>query len=108
MREVCEQYVPGFPGERCLIPARVLSIVLSFTELSGTFNGKGHAWAFDEDRNLYIDLSADQFSKHYPKVFVTKVPCSMYVVDGAKTLLCKQRPLPYLDTVMKALDHPMV
>lgn len=86
IRVALEANKESYPYNGCSHASRVVSLILGLREVAGSFTFKyyygsptdtihreWHAWNYDPGRELYVDLSADQFGD-FPKVFVTKKP----------------------------------
>lgn len=85
-RTVLEQRLPFFPKGACQYTGRLLSSlrpIITLDEVAGVFQHpevkgtKNHAWAYDRERKLYIDLTLDQFLENAPKVAILQDSTSL-------------------------------
>ncbi len=86
IRASLEKGANNYPYNGCSHASRVVNLITGIREVAGSFTFKycygsptdiiheeWHAWNYDQERGLYIDLSADQFGD-FPKIFITKRP----------------------------------
>ena len=84
IRAALEADKESYPYNYCSHASRVVNLILGLREVAGSFTFKyyygsptdtihreWHAWNYDPERELYVDLTADQFGD-LPKIFVTK------------------------------------
>jgi len=65
IRTILEHTLSYFPSDRCDYSARVVkTLVPGLKEVAGEYRPwqRWHAWNYDPQRELYIDLSFDQFA----------------------------------------------
>jgi hypothetical protein len=72
LREFLENNVPAFPFLRCQYSSRVLSKVLGLKQPAGYYMPMNiwHAWSYDNNLKLYIDLTMDQFNENHNKIMI--------------------------------------
>jgi len=110
IRGALETTVHNFPYSSCYIAAHVVQKILGLQLVGGRYiptgsnwQSFGHAWNYDSQRGLYIDLTQDQFSADRPKIGIlpdstdilqkmwTLSPLSSPVIDQVITKLSSMR-----------------
>lgn len=62
IRRFLERNVEDFPFNKCQVASRFLNLALGLEEVSGWHrNLEHHSWNYDSERELYVDLTMDQF-----------------------------------------------
>lgn len=78
LRGSMEGYFFNFPKHKCEIASEITRLAIPELEkISGEYVlnsilSVSHSWNYDPQRNLYIDLTSDQFSKINPRILVTE------------------------------------
>lgn len=62
---------PEFPRKLCVDTSRLVKRVTGIPVVAGFTYGDSHAWNYDTDRGLFIDLTARQFDPELPEILVT-------------------------------------
>lgn len=72
IRSFLEKNLENFPILRCQHTTRFLKKGLGLNEVAGYYFPRGawHAWSYDPDLGLYIDLTMDQFSKSHSPIMI--------------------------------------
>ncbi|MEI6849839.1 MAG: hypothetical protein WCK29_02260 [archaeon] len=69
---------PDFPERNCQDAARITSRVTKLRELAGYFSEipgqsreEWHAWNYDPERKIIVDLTGKQLAEDLPEIFIT-------------------------------------
>ncbi len=75
IRSFLEKNLENFPTLRCQHTARFLKKELGLKEVAGYYIPLQdyHAWSYDSELKLYIDLTMDQFSQTHNKIIILPV-----------------------------------
>jgi len=85
IRTVLEHTLSYFPSDRCDYSARVVkTLVPDLKEVAGEYRPwqRWHAWNYDRERGLYVDLSFDQFAPIPDEVKDLENIPSTVTIDG--------------------------
>jgi hypothetical protein len=65
IRKMLEENLPRFPHRRCSHASRLVWWIVGIEEAGGYYAPRNclHAWNYDKSRELYVDLSLDQFEE---------------------------------------------
>jgi len=104
IRETLEATVPRFPEQCCRIASRVVSSLLSLSEVEGEYEPgeqlippyddhyvRKHAWNYDHKRRLFIDLTQDQFAE-LPGIVVLPDTTSILSMSFLPTMELREMP----------------
>jgi len=72
IRKFLEQNIGVFPIHSCQHSTRMLKQILDLKQVAGYYLplNKWHAWSYDLNLKLYIDLTMDQFSEEHDKIMI--------------------------------------
>lgn len=75
IRQFCRQRYRQFPKDCCRETSKLANALLGLHCVFGRYLPKDfyHAWNYDQKRNLYVDLTADQFNPNHPAVLILSV-----------------------------------
>lgn len=88
----------SFPRNKCQLVTRAVSLDTKLRQVAGLYvpERSWHAWNYDPQRRLYIDLSMDQFEEVEEKIVI--ISCERRDVLQRRiwdTCLQRAEPLPY-------------
>lgn len=70
IRKNMEIEFPYFPATYCAFSTRTVHKVFGLEQTAGYYNFRIHAWNYDSEKGLYIDLTLDQFPNVKEKINV--------------------------------------
>lgn len=77
-RSFLESHAVNFPNRGCERASLFIHALTGLQVYSGTYRTHDHNWNYDEERHLWIDLSADQFNPRLPKIVISHVTNQEY------------------------------
>jgi len=87
LRIILEDSLPNFPELRCQHSTRVVNRILGLEERAGYYKPLDlwHAWNYDPNQGLYIDLTMDQFSGDHEPITILRDNTSLLSADDERT-----------------------
>lgn len=92
-RAFLEQKHDSFPDDYCQQSSKLISFVTGIEEVAGHYRfGSGylwHAWSYDSNTNLHVDLTMDQFSSYNDKITLLSSSSSRLILSDKETKIHK-------------------
>lgn len=88
IREALERKVGGFPRNCCQVASRVVRELTGLEQIAGCHvpSNTGHAWNYDPQYGIYVDLTFDQFDRLADPVLILPEDTPLLRPDDRVTL----------------------
>jgi hypothetical protein len=98
LRRYMEEGIYRFPSRKCRQSTRILKKTHGFEEVAGHYVHEDgarfwHAWNYDLERNLWIDLTSDQFEDTPDKIIIVERPWAKLIAMEGHTNVQRGRVL---------------
>lgn len=115
IRKLMEERIPWFPHNRCDIASEVVQAIVGLPMVSGYYIDRSysspihsyHCWNYDPTRELYIDITRDQFHERYtcPPINIVRSNHPNYIFSDEKTIFLRELRTPPSDIAQRLINQ---